>query len=544
MARASLISRAIGLRRLCIALAGFLATGGDNAALASPVGSNIKLATGGIRTVDRDAQGVLAFKGIPYAAPPVGPLRWRPPRPALNWRGVRDANTFGTRCWAPPLQGPAQLSGPASEDCLTLNIWTAAHSSDQKLPVMVWIHGGGFQFGASSEPNTGGTGFAQKGVVLVSLNYRLGIFGFLAHPALDQEGSPSGDFGLQDQIAGLKWVRANIARFGGDPGNITIFGESAGAMSVGLLMTSPLAKGLFQKAIGESGAFWDSEHGSISTHAEAIARGQALADRLSHGSIDELRAIPTEVLGEQTAWNLKQDPTTDAFSPSIDGYVLRDSPARVFAQGRQADVPLLAGWNGAEGFIFMNRSLPHASAAEFRSSAATTFGQDRLADFLSAYPADTDATATSSAEALTGDLIIAEQVWACLQTDRRTGKAPVFAYQFNYRSPYSPIPIHTADINFVFGMLPPVKMLHGGEPGSRDRELASQMMSYWVNFARTGNPNGRDLPTWPAYQNDSPQVILFDGVTRAAPESGTGRFRFIESFRRDGRLPERWRRAP
>jgi para-nitrobenzyl esterase len=543
MTRASLILCGIGLERLCITLFALLLAGGSNVALATSVGPTVKLAAGSIRAADRDAQGVLEFKGIPYAAPPVGPLRWRPPRPALNWKGIRDATVFGMRCWAPPLQGPAQLGGPASEDCLTLNIWTAAHSSDQKLPVMVWVHGGGFQFGASSEPNTDGTRLAQKGVVLVSFNYRLGIYGFLAHPALDQERPASGDFGLQDQIAALKWVRANIARFGGDPQNITLFGESAGAMSVGLLMTSPLASGLFQKAIAQSGAFWDSEHGSIKTHAEATARGRALADRVGHGSIEELRAIPTEVLGNQTAWNLKQDPVTDAFSPSIDGYVLHDSPARVFAQGRQADVPLLAGWNGAEAMIFMNRSLPHMSAAGFRSAAAAFFGQDRLADFSSVYPADTDATATSSAEALNGDLIIADQVWSCLQTDRRTGKASVFAYQFDYRSPYSPAPFHSADINFVFGMLTPVKMLHGGEPEPRDRELANQMMSYWVNFARTGNPNGPDLPAWPAYQNENPQVMLFDTVTQAAPESGTARFRFLESFRRDGRLPEGWREA-
>ena len=511
----------------------------------SPISSTVSLTSGAVRTLPRDAQSVLAFKGIPYAGAPVGDLRWRSPAPPLAWKEVLDATAFRARCWAPPLRGAVQPGGQGSEDCLTANVWTAALTTNELRPVMVWIHGGGFQSGfpPPGAPATDGARFAAKGVVLVSFNYRLGVFGFLSHPALDREGTPSGNFGLQDQIAALKWVRANIAQFGGDPGNVTIFGESAGSVSVAMLMTSPLAKGLFTRAIGESGAFCESEFGSISTRAEAQARGQALADRLAHGSIAELRAIPADTLGGATAWGLAFDPVTAAFSPSVDGFVLLDSPASAFAQSRQINVPLLAGWNGAEEFIFPVR-VPHSSAAEFRTAAAARFGGPRLAEFLKHYPADTDEAAKLSAKTLTGDLVIIEQTWEWLQLHRRTGKSPVYAYYFPYRSPYAPIPAHAVEIDFVFGTLTPQRLAPGGPaPGPRDRELSDQMMAYWVNFARAGNPNGPDLPIWPDYQAANSQVMVFDTTTAAGPESGTARFRFLQSFRKDGRLPESWRPA-
>ena len=511
----------------------------------SPISSAVSLTSGTVRTLPRDAQGVLAFKGIPYAAAPVGDLRWRSPLPPMAWQGVLDATAFRSRCWSPPLRGAVQPGGQGSEDCLTANVWTAAQSTNERRPVMVWIHGGGFQTGFPPPvaPVTDGARFAAKGVVLVSFNYRLGVFGFLSHPALDREGTPSGNVGLQDQIAALKWVRANIAQFGGDPGNVTIFGESAGSVSVAMLMTSPLAKGLFTRAIGESGAFCESEFGSISTRAEAQARGQALADRLAPGSLAELRAVPADTLGGATAWGLANDPVTAAFSPSVDGFVLPDSPANAFAQGRQIDVPLLAGWNGAEEFIFPVR-VPQSSAAEFRMGAAARFGEARLAEFLKNYPADTDAATKLSAKTLTGDLVIIEQTWEWLQLHRRTGKSPVYAYYFPYRSPYAPIPAHAVEIDFVFGTLTPQRLAPGGSPpGPRDRELSDQMMSYWVNFARAGDPNGPGLPMWPGYQTEHSQVMAFDTTTAAAPESGTARFRFLQSFRKDGRLPESWRPA-
>jgi para-nitrobenzyl esterase len=508
------------------------------AAPTASISSQVTLDSGVIRGSPPDVQGVRAFKAIPYAAPPVGPLRWHSPQSPPAWSGVRDATAFGAICWG----APVPRLGEQNEDCLSANVWTGASTVQERRPVMVWIHGGGFQEGSSAEPDLDGSRLAAQGVVMVSFNYRLGVFGFLAHPALDAEGAPSGDFGLQDQIAALKWVRTHISLFGGDPDNVTIFGESAGSNSVEFLMTSPLATGLFQRAIGESGAFWGSYHGSIATRAEAHSRGVALANRLGHGSIAELRAIPAEALNRETAWDLKADAVIAAFSPNIDGFVLADDPPNVFARRRQNDVPLLAGWNDGEGYTFFRWALPHASAAEFRAAAAPQFGAK---DFLKLYPADTDEAARNSAEALIGDVEIREPTWEWLQLQRRFGTAPVYGYQFHYQSSYTPVAAHTTDIAFVFGTLTPQKFAPGGAlPGPADRQLSALMMSYWVNFARGGDPNGPALPHWPAYQLKNSQMMGFDTMTAAEPEIGTDRFRFIRSFRKEGRFPESWRRAP
>ena len=314
-------------------------------------------------------------------------------------------------------------------------------------------------------------------------------------------------------------------------------------MSVGLLMASPMARGLFQRAIGESGAFWDSGQGSIRTHAEALERGRALADRLGGGTIAGLRAIPAEELAAKTTWTLAVDPVTQAFSPSIDGFVLRETPAKAFAEGRQAEIPLLAGWNGAEGVLFMGFSLPHRTASEFYTAAAAKFGAVRSDAFAKLYPAGDDAQLGASAETLTGDLVIREQVWEWLQRHARTGRSPVFAYQFDRRSPYAPAPIHTAEIDFVFGTLMPQRpAAPDAKPDASDHELSDQMMGYWVNFARSGDPNGPDLPHWPVYRPDQPQAMMFGHATQAGAEGvATSRLRFIQRFRgKDGRLPESW----
>jgi para-nitrobenzyl esterase len=524
-------------------LSPFAVAANSGAASAASLSSDVNVAQGALRGTPRDASGVVAFKGIPYAAPPVGELRWRSPQPASPWTGTRDATAFGPRCMALPGRGLAKLVGPASEDCLFLNIWTGAKSSTERRPVMVWLHGGAFQFGAGAELNTDGLRFAANGVVLVSLNYRLGVFGFLAHPELDKEGPRSGNFGLQDQIAALQWIRANIAQFGGDPNRVTLFGESAGANSVGLLMASPRSRGLFQRAIGESGAFWDSELGSIRTHEEALDRGRALADRLGGGSIARLRAIPAAELAAKASWTPDLDPVTQAFSPSIDGYIVPEAPAKVFAQGRQNDAPLLAGWNGSEGFIFMGRSIPHRTAAEFNRAAAGKFGTQRADTFAKLYPSDSDAAVSASAETLMGDLVIREQVWEWLQMQARAGRSPAFAYQFDYRSTYAPLPIHSSEIDFVFGTLAPQRLADAGAmPDTRDEQLSNQMMAYWINFAASGDPNGPGLPRWPPYRADQPEAMIFGPATETGPEGATSRFRFLGSFRRAGRLPEGWLR--
>ncbi|WP_174292507.1 carboxylesterase/lipase family protein, partial [Sphingomonas bacterium] len=474
----------------------------------------------------------------PYAAPPVGPLRWRSPQPAAAWTSPRDATRFGTPCFASPLPGPMQ-GPPQSEDCLTLNVWTPAMAG--KHPVMVWIHGGGFEFGSSAQPGYDGTVLAKHGVVVVSFNYRLGVLGFLAHPTLDREGPASGDYGLQDQVAALRWVRANIAAFGGDPANVTIFGESAGAHAVGILMASPLAKGLFAKAIAESGAFWDSEHGSLSTHAEATARGVAFQQQMAATDLAALRALPAEQLNAAGRWDVRRDPGTTVFSPSVDGYVLREAPAATFARGAAAKVPLLAGWNAREETpLFLPRALPHDTPDAFRAGEAQLFGADRTAVVEAAYPS---ADPARSSATLVGDLVISEQTWEMLALQQQARRTGVYAYQFSFTSPYSPIANHTAEVKYVFGNLsPPPPGRGGGAPGERDRATAERMTAYWTNFAAKGDPNGPGLPNWPSYAGPGSQLLaITPDSTSAAAETGTDRFQLIRSYRQTGRLPDRWR---
>ena len=504
---------------------------------AAPLGQHIRIAAGQLRSLPRDDNGVLAFKGIPYAAPPIGPLRWRPPQPPAPWHGVRDASRFGAACLS-SLENDHR-PGPRSEDCLYLNVWTAARAADEKRPVMVWIHGGGFQFGSSAKSATDGSLLAAKGVVIVSFNYRLSVLGFLAHPDLDAE-APSGNYGLLDQLAALRWVQANIASFGGDPDNVTLFGESAGAMAVGILMASPLAQKLFHKAIGQSGAFWDGRHGPLQGFDEARARGLAFTRQQHNASIATLRAMPAEQLIAAAPWNFARDHVTAAFSPSIDRYVIPDVPARRFLRGEQMRIPLLAGWNGAEEFPFMSQSLPAQSAQAFRTAAEVMFGKDRLADFLNLYPAATDAQAKASAAALTGDMVIGEQCWQWLRLHSASG-APVYGYHFNYTSPYTPVASHVTDIPFVFGTLTPQSVIGSTTPPDEaDRAMAQTMMSYWVNFARSGNPNGPGLPPWPAY--DETDVVQILGMTiEARVNPHADRFGFLASFRENGVLPMRWR---
>ncbi|MGX4804944.1 carboxylesterase/lipase family protein [Bradyrhizobium guangdongense] len=502
------------------------------------LGRTIRTQAGEVRGQPRDETGVLAFKGIPYAAPPVGPLRWCAPQPPAPWRGVRDALAFGAASLSSLENDPRP--GPRAEDCLTLNVWTSAQEADEKRPVMAWIHGGGFQFGSSANPATDGRLLAAQGVVVVSFNYRLGIFGFLAHPELDAE-APSGNYGLQDQLAALHWVKANIAAFGGDPDNVTLFGESAGAMAVGLLMASPLARGLFHKAIAQSGAFWDGRHGPLQTYDEARARGLAFARRQGGASIAALRSLPPEQLNAAAPWNFARDHVTQAFSPSIDHHLVPEVPARRFLRGEQMHIPLLAGWNGAEEFPFMSQALPHHRAQAFRAAAEALFGTDRLAEFLKLYPADTDAQANASAAALAGDMVIGEQCWQALRLYHSRTRAPVYGYHFVHTSPYTPIASHVTEIPFVFGTLTPQRVIGcAAPPDEADRALARSMMSYWVNFARSGDPNGSGLPPWPAYDESDVVQILGNSI-EARPNPHARRFRFLGSFRENGVLPMRWR---
>ncbi len=491
-----------------------------------------------------DASGVTSFKGIPYAAPPVGALRWEAPQPAAPWTGVRDATAFGAPCWATPFGPPNPAAPQPSEDCLTLNVWKPiSGTAVRPKPVMVWIHGGGFVFGSSGDPTDDGTNLAGRDVLVVSMNYRLNAFGFLAHPALDAQAGSSGAYGLEDQVAALRWIRRNIASFGGDPNNVTVFGQSAGAHSIGILMAAPSARGLFQKAIIESGAWWDSEHGSLSTHPEALAEGVALADKLGTQTAAGLRAIPAAQLNAVSAWNPATDPGLTAFTPSIDGQFLPQSPGAAFVNGTQPKIPLMGGWTDREDLpIFDARDLPHATPQQFRSVASQQFGAHWLTVFDYLYPSGDETQTTSSANQLSGDLVIAQQTWEMLARQWLTSRAPVYVYQYSYSSPYAPVPIHTVEQPFVFGTLTPeIYPPNTAAPSDADRGFSDLLMSYWTNFAKGGTPNGAGLPAWPAYRGPGSKVMHLDNASAAAPEYGTDRFGFIAAYRRDGRLPDQWR---
>jgi para-nitrobenzyl esterase len=423
---------------------------------------------------------------------------------------------------------------PSSEDCLTLNVWTAAVNTDEARPVMVWIYGGGFEFGSSADPSTDGRHLAKKGVVVVSLNYRVGVLGFLAHPDLDKEG-PSGNYGLQDQLAALHWVQENIASFGGDPANITIFGESAGAHAIGLLMASPLSHGLFHKAIGQSGAFWDSSAGSLETFSEARVRGAAFSEKLEVRTIQQLRDLPVEAVNGAALWDFTTHPGSTAFSPNIDNYVVLDAPAARFFAGEHMKIPLLAGWNAAESFPFRPLALPHGSAAEFREAASAYFGAEHLTEFLELYPAANDDEATTSAYALAGDLTIGEQTWQWLDLQQRSGVSAVYGYRFNYTSPYVPIASHLVDVPFVFGTLTPQLLVQGAMPPSdADRAVSEVLQTYWLEFSRTGNPNGAS-DTWPSFAEH--EVLNIDSSSpQSASPPEKARFEFLSRFRDHGTL--------
>ena len=507
------------------------------AVLASLITSNVETTYGPVFGNLRDANGILSFKGIPFAQPPVGDLRWKSPSPPTPWNTAVNSTTFGPACWTFLAGGPP--IGPQSENCLTANVWTGAQQTTELRPVMVFFYGGGFQFGSSSNPTYDGSKFAGEGVVLVSFNYRLGVFGFLALQELDSEGPNSGNFGLQDQIWALRWVKENIEAFGGNPKDILVFGESAGAHSIGLLMSSPLGQGAFDKAIIESGAWWDSEHGSINTFDQARQEGYAWATRMGAHSASTLRALSAQSIVNDTLYNIATDPALSAFGPSIDYYVVEATPAAVFEAGNQSHIPLLAGWNGDEGLLFAPRALPHNSAAQFQANLPLLFG-GRTAQALNQpdlYPAHNDAEANASAIAEIGDLVIAEQTWEAADTQQKTGGSSVFVYYFTYNSSYSPVPEHTSELPFVFGTL--IAQTEN-EPTAADRAFSSQIMGYWTNFAKSSNPNGAGLASWPVYRAGCADILQL-GNSIAPIDYDLARFRFIKSFRNQGVLPTSWR---
>jgi para-nitrobenzyl esterase len=425
-----------------------------------------------------------------------------------------------------------------SEDCLYLNVWTPARSADEGLPVMVWIYGGGFQAGSASEPRQDGERLAGKGVVVVSMNYRLGVFGFLAHAELTKESEhgASGNYGLMDQTAALRWVQANIARFGGDPGNVTIFGESAGSFSVSAQMATPLARGLVHKAIGESGAFFRmSDTGTLATLSlgDSERSGAEFAASIGKESLAALRATPAEEIlksvGQSKRW----------FSPNVDGHFFPKDAFAIYAAGEQSPVPLLAGWNLDEVRAGVVLGEEKVTARGFVAQTRERFGEAADA-LLKVYPAGSDAEALESASALAGDVFIGYSTWKWIEMHLVTGESPVYRYSFDRKIPVAPgtkiggKPAtaedigarHAGEIEYVFGAL---DSLADVPWQTADHELSDLMMSYWSNFARTGDPNGPGLPTWPRYEGGANgQVMHLDVTSEARVDATRARYETLD----------------
>jgi len=510
-------------------------------AAAASLTENVVISNGALVGNPRDANGILNYKGIRYAQPPVGNLRWRSPQPPADLVGMFDATAYGPSCYA---SIPSPYATPPSEDCLCLNVWTGARDANERRPVMMFIHGGGFAFGSGSLPTYEGTHLAQDGVVVVTINYRLGVFGFLALDELDTEGSNSGNFGLQDILAALQWTKKNIAAFGGDPENVTIFGESVGAHAIGLLMSSPLSKGLFHKAILESGAFFDSAGGPMKTFAQSRSRGEVFRTGLAAPDVASLRALSADVINAAAPFQFTLNPDRSNFAPALDDYVLPTNPGTIFNAGQQLKVPLLAGWNLNEGQTFAANAIPATTQQQFETGASQYFDSTVPSLFRDLYPASTAAERIRSAIDLVGDMMISEQTYTALSLHRKTRGLPstsIWAYHFDFRSAFTPQPLHTTELPYVFGNFVPNRAVFRvqGTPTAADRSLSLTLRKYWTNFAKTGNPNGTDLPAWPAYSGDGVNVQSLANTIQSI-NFDAARLAYIAGFRINGALPQAW----
>jgi para-nitrobenzyl esterase len=453
--------------------------------------------------------GLSVYKGVPFAAPPVGDLRWREPAPVARWTSTRKADAFAPACMQIGVSMPGETPPVVSEDCLYLNIWTPAKNEKEHLPVIVWIYGGGYTNGSASMPLYWGDRLAQKGVLVVTIAYRLGPLGFLAHPELTRESphKSSGNYGLMDQIAALEWIQRNVAAFGGDPNNVTIAGQSAGAMAVSMLMASPRAKGLFQRAIGESGGLFEPiQLAPKYLLANAEQDGEKYAVSVGATSLKDLRGLPGTSLLKGTS--------DDISHPVIEPYVLPILPYEAFATGKQNDVPLLVGSNAEEARSLTDAS--HVKAATFDKDLEHSFGK-LPPQIAAAYPHATDEQAQQARLDLERDLRFGWDMWAWARLQARTGQSHVYYYSFRQQPPFPVGSVyagwgasHFAELWYVFDHL-------DQEPwhwSIADRKLADEMSSYWVNFAKSGNPNGPGLVPWPAFANAESKVLyLGDPIT-------------------------------
>jgi para-nitrobenzyl esterase len=484
-------------------------------AVSASAQDTVMIETGKLKGVTSD--GITSFKGIPYATPPVGALRWRPPQPAERWSGVRDASQYGHDCMQLPFPSDAAPLGTTpAEDCLVLNVWVPEHRTG-KLPVMVWIYGGGFVNGGSSPAVYDGSQFARRGIAFVSFNYRLGRFGFFAHPALTKESRDGllGNYGFMDQIAALQWVQRNIQAFGGDPGQVTVFGESAGGFSVHMLMTSPLAEGLFQRGVVESGGgrlMLNSTRLHESTQGRLSAEEIGLAFAKTKGitgddaaALAKLRALPAEEIVDGLNMASMGNAESTYSGPMIDGKLVLGHTQTLYEQGKYQHVPFMVGANT------MDIGFSHAKTVD---ELFAPFGPNAKAaeEVYDASAVTANGTAPPQAIFFLGmkvaaDAFMVEPARFVAQTFSSQGN-PVWEYRFGYvaqsmRDKWPGAP-HATEIPFVFDT---VKAKYGADLAPQDEKMAQQVNEYWANFAKTGDPNGAGLPNWPQY-NAGPDVLM------------------------------------
>lgn len=480
-----------------------------------------------------DETGIRTYRGIPYAEPPIGELRWKPPQPVKPWEGVREAKKFGPRAMQLPIFSDMVFrSNGMSEDCLYLNVWTAAKSAEERLPVLVYFYGGGFVAGDGSEPRYDGASMARKGIVAVTVNYRLGLFGFLAHPELTKESPQhaSGNYGLMDQAEALRWVQQNIAAFGGDPKRVTIAGESAGSISVCAQMVSPLSKDLIAGAIGESGALVGMF--TPIPLAEAEQAGAKFAEDVGAKSLADLRKLPAEEL-----LKAKSGAGLGKFKITVDGYFLPEKPFDLFTAGKQARVPLLAGWNTEEGGYQGVLEKDQPTRENYEKNVKRIF-KDRADDALKVYPVTSDDDVIQVATDLASDRFIAYGTWKWGELHADTSHQPTYRYLYarprpaqiaNPRAPRPRGASHSAEIEYAMGNLITNKVYAWTDD---DYKVSETMQNYFANFIKTGDPNSKGLPDWPSTREGiRRQFMRIDVESRAEPETHQQRYLFLDSLR-------------
>jgi len=510
-------------------------------AAAGSAQDRVRVGSGTLAGASAKSSEVRSFKGIPFAQPPVGDLRWKPPQPVKSWEGARRADRFGPRCMQRAVFSDMVFrSDGVSEDCLYLNVWTPARLDDERLPVLVYFFGGGFVAGDGSEPRYDGESMARKGIVAVTVNYRLGVFGFFAHPELTKESArhASGNYGFLDQHAALEWVQQNIAAFGGDPKRVTIAGESAGSISVSAQMASPLSKGLIAGAIGESGSIL----GSLSAVplAEAEQRGVKFMATLAAdapATLAQLRAIPADQLLEATA--KPGMPRAGGFPPAVDGYFFPKSPFEIFAAGEQARVPLLAGSNSEEAGSSAVLGGEKPTVESYRKALDRLY-PGKADQIFKLYPASNEAEVLDAAQDLAGDRFIGYSTWKWMDLATKTGGQPSYYYLYaRVRPPLRSEPAaasgnarpqprgasHSAEIEYALGNLDAHKV-RDWTPD--DYRVSKTMQEYFANFIKNGNPNGAGLPSWPKFA--AGQRMIVDVTSRAERDRVRARYEFLDQF--------------